>query len=79
MKKRYITIALALLCKCSLWAQEVKVKSFEADPFDVTAQKANVKDGNGEMCALIKVQILNNKVKFEGDIIGQPQHNQNEY
>lgn len=79
MKKRYITIALVLLCKCSMWAQEVKVKSFETDPFDVTAQKANVKDGNGEMCALIKVQILNNKVKFEGDIIGQPQHNQNEY
>ena len=65
MKKRYITIALALLCKCSLWAQEVKVKSFEADPFDVTAQKANVKDGNGEMCALIKVQIFGNRIELD--------------
>lgn len=79
MKKRYITIALALLCKCALWAQEVKVKSFALDPTDLTAQHENVKDANGDMCALIKVQILDGKVKFEGDIIGQPKHSQNEY
>lgn len=79
MKKRYITIALALLCKCALWAQEVKVKSFALDPTDLTAQHENVKDANGDICALIKVQILDGKVKFEGDIIGQPKHSQNEY
>lgn len=79
MKKRYLAIALALLCKCSVWAQELKVISFEADPFDMTAQQANKKDGNGETCALVKVQILSDKVRFDGDIVGQPQHNQNEY
>lgn len=79
MKKRYIAIALALLCKCAIWAQEVKVKSFELDPTDLTAQHENVKDANGDICALIKVQILDGKVKFEGDIIGQPKHSQNEY
>lgn len=72
MKKRYLAIALALLCKCSVWAQELKVISFEADPFDMTAQQANKKDGNGETCALVKVQILSDKVRFDGDIVGQP-------
>lgn len=79
MKKKYLTIALALLCKCSLWAQDVKVKSFSLEPTDLTAQHENVKDANGDMCALIKVQIVDSKVTFDGDIIGEPKHNQNEY
>lgn len=79
MKKKYLAIALALLCKCSLWAQDVRVKSFSLDPTDLTAQHENVKDANGEMCALIKVQIVDDKVTFGGDIIGEPKHNQNEY
>lgn len=79
MKKKYVAIVLALLCKCSIWAQDIKVKSFELDPTDLTAQHENVKDANGDMCALIKVQILAETVKFEGDIIGQPKHKLNEY
>lgn len=79
MKKRYIAVIFGLLCKCALWAQEVKVMSFELDGTDLTAQHENVKDANGDMCALIKVQILDDKVTFEGDVIGKPKHNQNEY
>ncbi len=79
MRKRYIAIALALLCKCALWAQEVKVKSFEQDPTDLAAQHENVKDANGDMCALIKVQILDEAVKFEGDVIKQSEKSPNEY
>lgn len=79
MKKKYVAIVLALLCKCSIWAQDIKVKSFELDPTDLTAQHENVKDANGDMCALIKVQILAETVKFEGDIVGLPKHKQNEY
>lgn len=79
MRKRFFAIALALLCKCAIWAQEVKVKSFELDPTDLTAQHENVKDANGDMCALIKVQILDDKVKFEGDIIKQAEKSPNEY
>ena len=79
MKKKYIAIVLALLCKCSIWAQDIKVKSFILDPTDLTAQHENIKDANGDMCALIKVQILAETVKFEGDIVGLPKHKQNEY
>lgn len=79
MKERYIAIALALLCKCVLWAQEVKVQSFELDQTDLTAQHENVKDSNGDMCALIKVQIMDDKVKFEGDVIKQAETSPNEY
>lgn len=79
MKKKYVAIVLALLCKCSIWAQDIKVKSFVLDPTDLTAQHENIKDANGDMCALIKVQILAETVKFEGDIIGQPKHKLNEY
>lgn len=79
MKKKYVAIVLALLCKCSIWAQDIKVKSFVLDPTDLTAQHDNIKDANGDMCALIKVQILAETVKFEGDIIGQPKHKLNEY
>lgn len=31
------------------------------------------------MCALVRVQIVDSKVSFEGDIIGQPFHKVNEY
>ena len=79
MEKRYIAIALALLCKCALWAQEVKVKSFELGDNDLTAQHENVKDANGDMCALIKVQILDDKVKFDGDVVKQSEKSPNEY
>lgn len=72
-------MALALICKCVLLAQEVKVQSFELDQTDLTAQHENVKDSNGDMCALIKVQIMDDKVTFEGDVIKQAEKNPNEY
>lgn len=79
MKKKYIAFVLSLFFSVSLWAQNVQVKCFELDPTDLTAQHENVKDANGDMCALIKVQIVSNNVQFAGDIMGEPRHNQNEY
>lgn len=61
------------------FSQEATVVSFFEDNSDLTAQQRNVRDLNGVLCALIKVQIVDSKVKFEGDIIGQPINKQNEY
>lgn len=79
MKKKYLSFAFALLFHGSLWAQSIKVTSFALDPTDLTAQHENVKDANGDMCALIKVQIVSDNVKFSGDVYGEPKHLQNEY
>ena len=79
MKKAIVIIA-TLFCAISLSAQDsLNVKSFELDPTDLTAQQRNVKDGNGDICALVKVQMVDKEVKFEGDIIGQSEQQKNEY
>lgn len=78
--KKIIAIVAMLFCVITLSAQDsLKVKSFELDPTDLTAQQRNVKDGNGEICALVKVQMVDKEVKFEGDIIGQSEQQKNEY
>ena len=78
--KKVITIIATLFCAISLSAQDsLKVKSFELDPTDLTAQQRNVKDGNGDICSLVKVQMVDKEVKFEGDIIGQSEQQKNEY
>jgi len=78
--KKVITIMVFLFSVVSISAQDsLKIKSFEQDPTDLTAQQRNVKDGNGDICALVKVQMVDKEVKFEGDIIGQSEQQKNEY
>lgn len=78
--KKIIAIVATLFCVITLSAQDsLTVKSFELDPTDLTAQQRNIKDGNGDICALVKVQMVDNEVKFEGDIIGQSEQQKNEY
>lgn len=78
--KKVIAIVIMLFCVITMSAQDsLKIKSFELDPTDLTAQQRNVKDGNGDICALVKVQMVDKEVKFEGDIIGQSEQQKNEY
>lgn len=80
MMRRVLFILYAVLsCWCSGQAQSAKVMSFSLDASDLTAQQRNVRDLNGDMCALVRVQIVDSKVSFEGDIIGQPFNKVNEY
>jgi hypothetical protein len=52
-------------------AQTIKVKSFRAEPNDLTARvTAPVKDQNGEYCALIKVRTTLKDFHFDGDMNG---------
>lgn len=78
--RRILSVLFAVLsCWCSGQAQNAKIISFGLDAADLTAQQRNVRDLNGDMCALVRVQIVDSKVNFEGDIIGQPFNKVNEY
>ena len=50
-------------------AQQLIVKSFDADSFDNAAIKFEKKDGNKESCALVIVKIPLPGVSFEGDVV----------
>ena len=77
---RFLSVLFfCLLTGVASTAQNAKVLSFALDAADLAAQQRNVKDLNGDMCALVRVQIVDSKVSFEGDIIGQPFHKVNEY
>ena len=60
-----ITMAVSL---CAL-GQELKVKDFHVDPSDISAVRYEVKDLNGEMCALVKIGLVLKDVTFEGSVV----------
>lgn len=69
--KRYITLlAILLICATSVWAQDAKVRSFEANPIDLAAQRFQRKDVQGNLCALIKIQTTAGNVTASGSVIG---------
>ncbi|MBO4263185.1 MAG: SUMF1/EgtB/PvdO family nonheme iron enzyme [Bacteroidales bacterium] len=70
--KKSVALQLCLfLTALSLSAQEMTVKDFRTDPFDISAVKFEVKDLSGEACALIKLGLVLTDVVFEGDIVRQ--------
>lgn len=60
-------------------AQELKVKSFDWDMMDISAQTHPVVDKDGKVCALLKVGIAQANVAFEGNIVGTPANKTGEY
>ncbi len=74
-----ILVMMALAAAVSGVAQEVEVKDFAADAFDLTAQKYAPNDLNGRKCALVKVQVLSPGVVFSGNVIGTPERHSSEY
>ena len=79
MKKLVAILVMALAAAVSGVAQEVEVKDFAADAFDLTAQKYAPNDLNGRKCALVKVQVLSPGVVFSGNVIGTPEKHSSEY
>lgn len=59
-------------------AQELKIKCFEQDFADISAQKYRVNDANDEPCALVKVCFAEPEAEFEGDYI-KVEHKKGEY
>lgn len=77
--KKYILLVLACMCTIIGTAQELKMVSFEKDLTDVTAHSTAVKDGNGDVCALIKVSLPVPNCEFDGNIVGKPEFRISEY
>lgn len=73
-----ITIIFCLFA-LSVSAQELKVKSFEQDASDLSAQTYPRKDNNDTNCALVKVGFGKQGCLFEGGIMGSVENKTGEY
>ena len=78
MRKILLSLLLFLGIHTVL-AQELTVRSFKLAPSDLTAQTQPRKDLNDSNCALIKVGIALDDVKFDGSIMGEPVQKLGEY
>ena len=79
MRKILLFILLLFAAISSTFAQELTVKSFKIASSDLTAQTQPRKDLNDSNCALIKVGIALDGVKFDGSIMGEPVQKLGEY
>ncbi|MGN0257838.1 MAG: PEGA domain-containing protein [Bacteroides sp.] len=61
------------------FAQELKVKSFVQVPEDIIARTYPRNDMNDNLCAVIRVGIGLQGVKFSGNVIGEPIYEPGEY
>lgn len=77
LKMKCFLIGFLAIQMGQLPAQELKVKSFTCDDNDISARMVEYQrlDENGEVCALIKVQILDGIAKVEGNVIGNIEDN----
>ena len=68
MKK---TLSLTFLLASTLLAgaQELTVREFRPDPTDISAVRYEVKDLNGQPCALLKMGLVLDDATFEGPIV----------
>ncbi|MCM1141099.1 MAG: hypothetical protein NC453_21230 [Muribaculum sp.] len=78
MNRTLIVIIALVDCMLSASGQEVVVEKVwqTLEPMTVPMQR---KDANGQICALVKVQIPVSDVQFEGSIVGDPIFKANEY
>ena len=67
--KLYLILFIALLPQY-LRAQELTVKSFALAPMEIIPQKDQRRDLNNQPCALIKVQVVDNIDRVQGNLIG---------
>ena len=68
--KKYVLIWLLLLLPLVAMAQELKVRSLEADPMDLSASTQPRNDKVGNPCALVKVLMVDGIDRVEGNVIG---------
>lgn len=79
IKLSIITLLLFLM-GITCHAQNLKVESFvEASNVELVPDRDTVNDGNGDLCALIKVQIVDKNVSFEGGVSRSYKKGQNEW
>ncbi len=66
MKQRFqLFLLLWLTTAIGMQAQDFRITKFQENMLDLTAARAAVKDKNGDICALIKFSVRDNKFTFE--------------
>lgn len=68
MKRLLITLS-TIAVSAVLFGQELSVKEFKADPADISAVRYEVKDLNGNICALVRIGLVLQDVTFEGSVV----------
>ena len=79
MHKILLSFVLLFAAISSVLSQKLTVESFKLAPSDLTAHTQPRKDLNDCNCALIKVGIALDGVKFDGGIMGKPVQKIGEY
>jgi len=77
--KRIICMMLVFSSISVFSQKEIKVVSFRQSASDISARTNQREDPKGEVCALVKVQLPQRNVLFDGDIIGEIAYKTNEY
>ena len=79
MRKILLSFFMLFAIMSTVFAQKLKVESFKLASNDITAQSHPRKDLNNLNCALVKVGIALDGVKFDGSIMGDPIQKLGEY
>ena len=77
--RRYLLLLWLVLTFLSTNAQKLTVESFSVKTNDLTASTYERKDGNGNSCALIKVQLATAGAQFSPNVVGNVEYKVNEY
>ena len=79
MKKYLLLLLLLCVSNSSFSQKKMEVVSFNVKTSDISARTNPREDTNGDISALIKVQLPAPNAFFEGNIIGRVAHKTNEY
>lgn len=69
MKRLLLSLLFIAAAGLSVFGQELTVKDFHADASDISAVRYEVKDLNGNLCALVKIGLVLQDVSFEGSVV----------
>src|SRR6056297_3280686 len=79
MRKSTSVIIISILITTIALADEFVVKSFKADPADVSARVHSKKDVNGDYCAIIKVRTGLKNLNFHSNQLSGLEQKTGEY
>lgn len=77
--RKALLILLLTIPSMLMAAREFVVEEMTESPLDLTASTYQRKDLNGNVCALVKVQVPLEGITFEGNVIGDSQNHNGEY
>ena len=76
--RRLLALLFSIIASTFLFAQEIQIVSFEPT-LDLSAKLNPVFDSNGQACALLRVNLPTDDAFFEGNIVGTPARDHNDW